>query len=81
MNLEIFSIEICEKHSNAAFHGHPSIVSRVVLYGLPDGQTDMTKLIVAPRNFANASKNPSSYTPSPISTEKLHLFNSDSADC
>ena len=30
------------------------IVSRVVPYKQTDGQTDMTKIIVAIRNFANA---------------------------
>ena len=51
MNLE-FSQQIFEKYSNIKFHENPSSGSRVV----PCGQTDMTKLIVAFRNFANAPK-------------------------
>jgi hypothetical protein len=45
-----FSRPIFEKSSNIKFHQNPSIGSRVV----PCGQTDMTKLIVVFRNFANA---------------------------
>jgi len=51
MKLE-FSRQIFEKHSNFKFHKNPSIGSRVV----PCGRTDMTKLIVVYRNFANAPK-------------------------
>ena len=43
-----------EKSLNIKFHQNPSSGSRVVA----SGQTDMTKLIVASRNFANAPKNP-----------------------
>jgi len=55
MRLE-FSWQIFEKYSNIKFHknpstGGPSFSTRT------DGQTDMTKLIVAIRSFANASKN------------------------
>jgi hypothetical protein len=39
------------------FPENPSIGSRVVPCGRTDGRTDMTKLIVAFRNFANAPKN------------------------
>jgi hypothetical protein len=42
-----------KRSSNIKFHQNPSSGSRVV----PGGQTDMTKLIVAFRNFANAPKN------------------------
>jgi hypothetical protein len=35
------------------FHENPSSRRRVVPCGRTDGQTDMTKLIVAFRNFAN----------------------------
>jgi hypothetical protein len=42
-----------EKFSNIKFNENPSTRSRVVLCG----QTDMTKLIVAFRNIANAPKN------------------------
>ena len=41
-----------KKSSNIKFHQNPFIGSR----GQTDRQTDMTKLIVAFRNFANASK-------------------------
>ena len=52
MKLE-FSRQIFEKSSNIKFHENPSSGSRVV----PCRRTDMTKLIVAFRNFANAPKN------------------------
>jgi hypothetical protein len=48
-----FSRQIFEKVLNMKFNQNPSIGSRVVSCG----QTDMTKLIVAFRNFANAPKN------------------------
>jgi hypothetical protein len=48
-----FSRQILEKHSNVKCHENPSGGSRVV----PCGQTDITKLIVAFRNFANAIEN------------------------
>ena len=52
--------EICqpifEKVLNIKFHQNPFIRSRIVPRGQTDGQTDMTKLIVAFRNFANAPK-------------------------
>ena len=53
-----FSRQICEKCSNIKFRGKPYIGSRVVPWEQQrkqaDRQTDMTKLIVAFRNFANA---------------------------
>jgi hypothetical protein len=52
MKLE-FSRQILEIYSNIKFHENPSSGSRVVACG----QTDMTKLIVAFRNFANAPQN------------------------
>jgi len=52
MKLEL-SEQIFEKSSNINFHENPSSGSRVVPYG----PTDMTKLIVAFRNFANGPKN------------------------
>jgi hypothetical protein len=52
MKLE-FSREIFEKCSNIKFHENSSIESRVVPCGWTDGQTDMTKLVVAFRNIAN----------------------------
>jgi hypothetical protein len=45
-----FSQQCFEKYSNAKSRENPSSGSRVV----PCGQTDMTKLIFAFRNFANA---------------------------
>jgi hypothetical protein len=60
MKLE-FSRHIFEKHSNTKFHENPSSGSRVVPYGRADGridgQTEMTKLIIVFRNFANTPKN------------------------
>ena len=53
MKLE-FSGQSLEKHSNTKFHENLFSGSRVVPCGRMDGQTDMTKLLVAFRNFANA---------------------------
>jgi len=55
MELE-FSQQFFEKYSNIKFHENPSSGSRVVPCGQRDGRrrTDMTKLIVASCNFANA---------------------------
>jgi hypothetical protein len=47
-----FSRQIFDKVSNIKFHQNPSSESQVV----PRGQTDMTKVIVAFRNFVNAPK-------------------------
>jgi hypothetical protein len=47
-----FFQQVFEKYANIKFNGILSSGSRVV----PCGQTDMTKLIVAFRNFANAPK-------------------------
>jgi len=55
MKLE-FSRQIFEKSPNIKFHENSSSVSRVVSMW-SDGRTDMTKLIVAFRNFAKAPKN------------------------
>jgi hypothetical protein len=52
-----FYRQIFKEHSNIKFHENPSSESRVVLCRKTDGRTEMTKLIVAFRNFANASKN------------------------
>ena len=49
---------------NIKFYQNPFIGSRVV----PGGQTDMAKLIVAFRNFANAPKNGKT-------TQNKHLCN------
>jgi hypothetical protein len=48
-----FRDRFSEKYSNTKFYRHASSRSRVASYG----RTDMTKLIVDFRNFANASKN------------------------
>ena len=48
-----FSRQIFEKVLNIKFHQNPSVGSRVVAFG----QTDMEKLTVAFRNFANTPKN------------------------
>jgi hypothetical protein len=53
-----FSPQWYEKYSNIKFHGNPSSGSKVFscgrMDGRADGQTDMTELIVAFRNFVNA---------------------------
>ena len=52
-----FSLLIFEKSSNIKFNENPSSGSRVVPWdGQTDRQTEMTKLIFAFCNFANASK-------------------------
>ena len=56
MKLE-FPQHVFEKHWNIKFHENLSSDSRAVPCGQKDGQTDMTKLIVAFRNFPNAPKN------------------------
>ena len=52
-----FSRQIIEKSSNIKFHENPPSGSRVVPCWCTDVQTDMTKLTVTFRNFANAPKN------------------------
>jgi hypothetical protein len=52
-----FSRQIFEKYSNIKFHENPSNENRAFPCGRTDGQTDVTKLIVALRDFANAPKN------------------------
>ena len=60
MKLE-FSRQSFEKYTNIKFHEYPSNGSRVAPCGQTDRQadrrTDMTKLIVAFRNFAKSPKN------------------------
>jgi hypothetical protein len=54
---EIF-LDIFSKNTrNIKFYTNPSSRSRIVPRGRTAAQTDMTKLIVAFRNFANATKN------------------------
>ena len=55
MKLE-FSRQIFQKYLNIKFYENPSGGNRVVPCGRTDGQTDMTKLIVAFRSFAKQLK-------------------------
>jgi len=55
MTLE-FSRQVFKKISNIKFPENPSSRSRVVPRGRADRRTDITKLIVVFRNFANAFK-------------------------
>jgi hypothetical protein len=55
MKLE-FSGNISEKYSNIQFHENPSSGSRVFPCGRTDRHTDMTKIIVAFRNFLTCLK-------------------------
>jgi len=55
MKLE-FSRQFFEKYSYIKFHENPSRGRRVVACGQMDGQTGMTKPIVAFCSFANAPK-------------------------
>jgi hypothetical protein len=52
-----FSRQIVEKFSNIKFNENSSCESPAVLYGRTDGQTHLTKPMVAFHNFACASKN------------------------
>jgi len=52
----IYSTDL-QKKREVKFHGNPSSGSQVVPWKRTDGQMDMTKIIVAFRNFANTSKN------------------------
>jgi len=62
--LKLDFLDRFSKNTHIRFHGSSSSGSRVVLFGLTDKQTDMTKSVVALRNFACAP-------------EKLFLFLSD----
>jgi hypothetical protein len=55
MKLE-YSRQTFEKYSDIKFNENPSNGSRVVPCGRTEGRTDLTKLIVAFRGFANALK-------------------------
>jgi hypothetical protein len=55
MKLDFYR-QILEKYPNI-FHENPSSGSRNIPRGRTDGQADMTKLVVADRNYANAPKN------------------------
>ena len=56
-----FLNKFSKKNSNTKFYHYPSYESRVVpcgqMHRQTDGHTEMTKLIVAFRNFANEPKN------------------------
>jgi hypothetical protein len=52
-----FSQKKIEKYSNIKLYENPSGGSRVVPCGQTDRRTDMIKLVVAFRNFANAPNN------------------------
>ena len=56
MKLEL-SRRIFDKCSNIKFHENPSSGGRVIPCRQTDKRTDMKKLKVAVRNFANESKN------------------------
>ena len=47
-----FSLHVFEKYPDVKFHDNPSSESRVVPSGQTDRWTDITKVIVAFRNFA-----------------------------
>jgi hypothetical protein len=51
-----FSKQSFEKYSDIKFHKNPSSGSRVVPRGLMDGQTDMTRLIVAFSQFCEIAE-------------------------
>jgi hypothetical protein len=53
----VLSRQIFEQYSNIKFHEKQFIASRFVPCGSIDVQTDVSKLIVPFRNFANAPKN------------------------
>jgi len=55
MKLE-FSGQIFEKYTNIKFYENPSIGSWIVPFGWTAGQTDITKQVVAFRNFAKVPK-------------------------
>jgi hypothetical protein len=50
--------QILEKFPNPQFHGNLSGGNRVASDGRADRQTNLTKLVVDFRNFANGAKNP-----------------------
>ena len=52
----ILEKEIFQKYSNIKFDENPSCGSQIVPSGQKKGKTDMTKLTVVPRNYANVPK-------------------------
>jgi hypothetical protein len=53
---ETLSPQILEKYSNTKFHENPFSGSPVIPCGQTDERTDMTKLVVAFRDFVNVPK-------------------------
>ena len=73
-----FSRHISEKNLSIKFHENLSSGSRDVPRGQMDGQTDVTRLIVTLRNFANAPRKNSHIFTSIHCTlhhNKVYLFN------
>ena len=56
MKLEFPRQVFGKKYPDFKFNEYPYCESRVVPFGSTDGQTDMTKLLVALRSYANAPK-------------------------
>jgi len=50
------NVKFSNKYSNIKFHENPSSGNRVVPCGWTDEQIDMTKLVMAFRNFATTPK-------------------------
>jgi hypothetical protein len=69
-----FSQWIFEKYSNIKFHENPSIGSRVIPCGQTEGHTDMMKLTVAFRKFANVPKKGEGLQPRPEKTYSTSMF-------
>ena len=57
IGLHVMKILFSKNTQMSNFIKNPLSGSRVVLCGRTDGQTEMTKLIVASYNFANSLKN------------------------
>ena len=63
-----FSRQSFQEYTKIKFHGNSSSENRVIACRLTDGQTDISKLIVTFRDFANASK-----------TDRTRWFSTDAA--
>jgi hypothetical protein len=63
-----FPLQILEKYANIKLHENLSSESRVVPCGRTDRRTEMTKLIVAFRNFVNEPT-------TPLNNARISLFN------
>jgi hypothetical protein len=73
MKLDFFP-KFSGRTSNIKFHENASSDSRVVPHGQTDIQTDMTKLTVVFRNFANAPKNWRHWRALPNCTPNIKLL-------